>query len=333
MRTLFLSVLCAFSISTYAQLPVFNAADQPAAPDYTNEAHWSALPFRVDAADLTPGTEQWISDSLKDVDVFYIYPTIYVKGKTWNADLKNKKLNKRIDEKPVKYQASVFNESCRVYAPRYRQSILKAFSTLKTSDGKPGDGYRSLDFAYQDVKAAFEYYLKHYNNGRPIIIAGHSQGTYHARRLLQEYFDSTNLRNRLVAAYIIGYGITRTMYTTLKPCDNSNQTGCYITYASFKQGYDPGTSILYGDVTVNPVTWTTDTAAIACSNTLGGLLLNPKKGAQKLCDVQIHNNYLWVKVNYPVVRNWDNLHIADYNLFWYDIRKNVKDRISAFWKK
>ena len=66
-------------------------------------------------------------------------------------------------------------------------------------------GKQALDFAYQDVKAAFEYYLKHYNNGRPIIIASHSQGTWHAESLLHDYFENdSTLRKRLVAAYLIG---------------------------------------------------------------------------------------------------------------------------------
>lgn len=312
---------------------IFKAEDQPLAPDYSQEKYWSALPFRQDAADIVPGKEVWVSDSLKDVDVFYIYPTIYQNGSTWNADVNDKKLNKKIDEKPVRYQASVFNQSCRVYAPRYRQAMLKAFYTLKTKDGKEGEGVKALDFAYQDVKRAFEYYLKNYNNGRPIIIAGHSQGTYHTRRLLQEYFDTTTLSNKLVAAYIIGYAINKEMYTRLEPCTNAYQTGCYITYATFKQGYEPVNSNLVGNVTINPVTWNTDTAMVLSSRAQGGLLLDYKKGAQKLCDVQVHNSHLWVKVNYPIIKNWDNLHVADYNLFWFDLRLNIKDRISAFWKR
>lgn len=329
--TLLLAMI--FGAGIISAQDVFKAEDQPAAPDYSKEQYWSALPFRQDAADIVPGKEVWISDSLKDVDVFFIYPTIYTKGKTWNADVNNKKLNKKIDAKPVRYQASVFNQSCRVYAPRYRQAILKSFYTLKTKDGKPGEGVKALDFAYQDVKKAFEYYMKNYNNGRPIIIAGHSQGTYHTRRLLQEYFDTTQLRDKLVAAYIIGYGIDRNMYTYLEPCNDAYQVGCYITYATFKQGYDPGTSNLVGNVVVNPVTWSSDTALIRSNQAEGGLLINYKKGPQKLCDVQVHNSYLWVNVNYPVIKNWDNLHIADYNLFWFDIRKNVKDRVASFGKR
>ncbi|MDB5283018.1 MAG: hypothetical protein JWO06_2093 [Bacteroidota bacterium] len=304
----------------------FNPKDQPAAPDYSLAKNWSSLPFRVDAADQLPGGEQWISDSLKNVDVFYIYPTIYRKGKTWNEDVSNEKLNKSIDSKPVRYQASVFNASCRVYVPRYRQAALMAFFDQT-------NGPLSLEFAYQDVKRAFQYYLDHYNNGRPIIIASHSQGTYHARKLLKEFFDSTDLRKRLVCAYVVGYGFDENMYQNLKPCTSATQTGCYVTWASFKAGFSPLRSGLYNTVCVNPITWNRDTIAVDRSKSMGALLLDFNHEYKQACSAQVHGNYLWVKARLPFIRGWTNLHIADYNLFWFDIRKNVRDRVEAFLKK
>ena len=324
MRTLILLAYMGLWVVTGAQkTSKFNPDAQPSAPDYSKEKYWSALPFRKDAADNIPAGEQWINDSLKKADVFFIYPTVYVKGKTWNQDVDNAKQNKLVDNKPIKYQASVFNATCRVYAPRYRQARLNAFSDKE-------NGLQALDFAYADVKRAFEYYLKHYNNGRPIIIASHSQGTYHARRLLQEFFDSTALKKQLVAAYTVGFGFDEPMYKNLKPCNNATQTGCYVTWASFKTGYEPGTSPLYGTVCVNPVSWTRDTVAVDRSKSIGALLLNFNKEYSNVCTTQIHRQFLWVSVDLPFIRSFKNLHIADYNLFWFDIRKNVKDRVDAF---
>src|SRR5437870_3491972 len=117
MRSLCFAAFMLLTVLSQAQPGVFNAADQPAAPDYSQEKNWSALPFHEDAADEIPSSETWVNDSLKQADVFYIYPTIYMKGKSWNADVNNKTLNKKIDNKPVKYQATVFNNSARVYAP------------------------------------------------------------------------------------------------------------------------------------------------------------------------------------------------------------------------
>ena len=327
MRILLLSFVLTFAHFVNAQLPeAFSAKEQPSVPDYSLEKSWSALPFRRDAADKIPNDEKWINDSLKPVDVFYIYPTIYESGKTWNADLANKALNKKIDSKPVQYQASVFNASCQVYAPRYRQSIIKAFYDKE-------NGPKSLAFAYDDVKRAFQYYIDQYNHGRPFIIASHSQGSYHARRLLQEMIDTTELRKRMVAAYVIGYAIDTAMYKVLEPCRNENETGCYITWASFKKGYTHDGLALFGNICVNPLTWTSslEPAAKACSK--GAILLNfNKKYTNNIC-TEIHDNYLWVENSLPIVSGMNVLHIADYNLFWYDIRENVKKRIAAFLKK
>ena len=200
-RLFFVLIALQFTVVSFSfaqdELPQFKIEDQPNAPDYTNPNHWAALPFRNDVADAIPNSENWISDSLKEVDVFYIYPTLYLKGETWNADVNNKKLNNQIDKYPVKFHASVFNNVARVYAPRYRQAIIDSY------DDTLGNGVKALDFAYEDIKKAFEYYLEHYNNGRPIIIASHSQGTTHSRRLLKDYFDSTDLRSKLVCAYTI----------------------------------------------------------------------------------------------------------------------------------
>lgn len=312
----------------YAQLPAFDTQSQPSAPDYSKAKYWSALPFRKDEADKIPSWEIPVSDSVKAVDVFYIYPTIYLKGKTWNADLSNTKLNKRIDTKPVRYQASVFNASCRVFVPRYRQSILDVFYDTT------GNGAKSLAFAYNDVKNAFEYYLQYYNNGRPFIIASHSQGTYHARRLLQEMIDTTNLRNRMVAAYVIGYAIYDTMFTNLKPCENALATGCYITWASYKDGYQPEEkNQLAGNVCINPVTWSPYPTGTDGNYNKGTLLLSFRKKYNNACRTKIHDNILWVENRLPIFGTMNNLHIADYNLFWFDIRENVAQRIQSFLNK
>ncbi|MDZ4845553.1 MAG: DUF3089 domain-containing protein [Chitinophagales bacterium] len=320
------------SMSAFAQRPSFDAQTQPPAPDYADEKNWSALPFRTDAADAIPKSETWINDSLKEVDVFYVHPTIYQKGKTWNADLGDKRLNKKVDEKPVHYQASVFNESCRVYAPRYRQAVVDVFYENKST---PDDSHKALEFAYSDIKRAFEYYIEHYNKGRPIIISSHSQGSVHARKLLQEFFDTTNLKNRLVAAYIVGMAINENMYSNLKICENENQTGCFVGWISYKTGHEPDNKFFLGSQSVNPVSWSRDTAWVDKSKSLGTVVLNLNKKHAQSCYTQVTSNpgILWVNTKAPLVRYMKNMHIVDYNLFWYDIRANVKTRISAFWKK
>ena len=330
MRIILTCLICLLSLGVFSQkngLGPFKPEDQPAAPDYTQEKYWSALPFHKDAADVIPKDEQWVSDSLKDVDVFYIYPTIYHRGTTWNADVNDAKLNKRIDGLPVKYQAGVFNASCQVYAPRYRQGIIDCyFDTL--------NGHKALDFAYQDVKKAFQYYLDHYNHGRPIIIASHSQGSTHAIRLLHEFFDGTALSKQLVCAYVVGMGMNPASYQVLWPCGHPTDAGCYVTWSSFKDGYDPGHSLLAGKICTNPITWTQDTAFVPATASQGSIFLKIRhKKWQHGASAQIHNHYLWVKTRLPFVSSWNILHLMDYNLYWYDIRKNVADRVNAYLKK
>jgi hypothetical protein len=327
MKKIFLALISYCLLSNInAQLPkIFNPQEQPKAPDYSNSNSWISLPFRKDGADITPKYEEWISDSLKNVDVFFIYPTIYAKGKTWNADIYDEKLNKKIDNTTIKFQASVFNQVGRVYAPRYRQGIIDCF--YDTSEA----GKKSLDFAYQDVKKAFEYYMKYYNNGRPIIIASHSQGTRHARLLLKEYFDTPAMKEKLVCAYVVGYGIYPSTYSILKPCEDAQQTNCYVTWSSFKNNYIPNNdTLLWARSCVNPISWKCDTMPSSCKS---GIFLNINKKKGYETTAQIHNNYLWVKTKVPFMPFFKVMHLLDYNLYWSSIRKNVKERVDEYLSK
>src|SRR5204862_6835977 len=140
-------------------------------------------------------------------DVFFVHPTIFTEKPTnqyrWNANVDDGIINHQIQNSTILNQATIFNGSCRVYAPYYRQAHLYAFYAKNKVDGQ-----RSLNLAYEDVKAAFEYYLQHYNNGRPIVIASHSQGSYHCERLLKDYFDGKELQKQLVMAYLVGRAIS-----------------------------------------------------------------------------------------------------------------------------
>ena len=299
----------------------FVAANQPAAPDYSLEQNWNALPFRKDKADFTPKREKAIADADKAVDVFYIYPTFYKEGTRWNADVKDKKLNKKIDRLALKYQAATFNNVGRVYSPRYRQATIESFSDTT------GHGKAALAFAYEDIKRAFDYYMAHYNQGRPIIIVSHSQGTYHSRQLLKDYFDSPKLKNKLVCAYCIGFGMFPEQYEVLTPCDNADATNCYVTWASFKEGHVPVKSALIGKVCVNPVSWRIDTLP---ATGMGSVIYNINRKKRYKVTVRAHNNYLWVNTNTPIVRKRNVMHPVDFNLYWFDIRANAALRVKTY---
>ncbi|HEX5743407.1 MAG TPA: DUF3089 domain-containing protein, partial [Flavobacteriaceae bacterium] len=147
----------------------FNDNESPSAPDYAHEKYWAVLPNKIPNQ-----LQQFINlDSIKETaDIFYVYPTLFKdsKNSAWNADVNDDDFNKEILNKPIHYQASVWADLGRLYAPYYRQSHYRIY--IKPYTNQSGSSY---ELAYSDVKNAFEFYLKHYNNGRPIIIAAHSQ--------------------------------------------------------------------------------------------------------------------------------------------------------------
>ena len=316
-----------FTLVSFSQETSFDEEKHSYAPDYSTTESWSALPFNKDEADVLPKGETWVSDSLKEVDVFYVHPTIYQKGSLWNAGLDMKKINRKVDKYPVRLQASVFNASCRVYAPRYRQAVVGVFYDESV------DGDKALNLAYQDVKRAFEYFLENHSNGRPFIIAGHSQGTHHTRRLLREMIDTTELKDRIVAAYIIGFTLVDTLYENLKICDSADETGCYVTWMSYKKDFVPDGVWHKKTQSINPLTWTTDTGNVIVEDYSSTVVFNPKRIRTRKMEVQIADiggNVLWVDTKAPWFRFMKNLHIADYGLFYMDIRKNVKTRIDNY---
>ena len=316
-----------FTLVSFSQETSFDEEKHSYAPDYSTTESWSALPFNKAVAYVLPKGETWVSDSLKEVDVFYVHPTIYQKGSLWNAGLDMKKINRKVDKYPVRLQASVFNASCRVYAPRYRQAVVGVFYDESV------DGDKALNLAYQDVKRAFEYFLENHSNGRPFIIAGHSQGTHHTRRLLREMIDTTELKDRIVAAYIIGFTLVDTLYENLKICDSADETGCYVTWMSYKKDFVPDGVWHKKTQSINPLTWTTDTGNVIVEDYSSTVVFNPKRIRTRKMEVQIADiggNVLWVDTKAPWFRFMKNLHIADYGLFYMDIRKNVKTRIDNY---
>jgi Protein of unknown function (DUF3089) len=301
-------------------------------PDYGNLNYWAAHPFKKDPSDETPF--DLINESRDSMaDVFFIYPTTYTDkdlAMGWNADINDAALNEKTDRTTILYQASVFNKYCRVFAPRYRQANLQAFFTADKAQGEA-----AFDTAYSDVKAAFEYYLAYYNHGRPIIIASHSQGTRHAGKLLKDFFEGKPLQKQLVCAYIIGLPVFSNYFSSLLPCSDSAATGCFISWRTFEEGY-VSPFIREENLkafVINPLTWTMDTLLAPASLNTGGVLRNFNKVIPGLVHAQVHGNILWV--NKPkffgnIFLTVKNYHIADYNLFYNNIRENVGVRIRSY---
>jgi hypothetical protein len=300
------------------------------APDYSSLKYWAAHPDKHDPSDSIP--VPLLSDFRFDstVDVFFIHPTTFVNvnDEKWNADIDDEVLNEKTDKSTILFQASAFNEA-RVFSPRYRQANLKAYFTTDTAHAE-----ESFNLAYEDVRHAFQYYLDHFNNGHPIIIASHSQGSTHAIRLLREFFDGKPLQQKLVVAYVIGMNIPLTAFEQLKQCNDSAATGCFVGWRTFKRGTEPFLVSKYRDSYVtNPLTWNSTNEFADRSLNKGGVLRNFEKLYPHVTDAQIHESILWSnRPHFPgsFLYRANNYHIGDINLFYVNIRDNMQTRIKSY---
>ena len=346
MRKTFFSYLFLFFVlseaHSYAQKYVilssgFDPANVPPSPDYSLKDTWAALPDKDDAADKIP-LKSNLKDGQKDakVDVFFLHPTIYTYAPKnqylWNADVHDAGLNAMVDNSTILNQATAFNGSGRVYAPRYRQAHYYSFLTTNPDDKKS-----ALDLAYSDVKSAFEYYLQHYNKGRPIIIASHSQGTVLAKRLLKEFFDGKPLQKQLVEAYLIGIATASDTFENIKPSQSAEETGGFVSWNTFARDFVP---TYYKDgldkaVCTNPLSWKLNEDFVSKKENKGGVGLK-FTFVKEAADAQVHEGILWI--NKPYVRGRAFLrtkiwHRADINLFWMNIRENVALRTEKYFNQ
>ncbi|MFN8353518.1 MAG: DUF3089 domain-containing protein [Spirosomataceae bacterium] len=338
MRVILLLGLISLSACSSWKPPVLTTSfsDQqiPPVPNYANENTWAALPTKTDDADRVPINSPFQDgQATAQADVFFIHPTIFVKEPknqyVWNADVNDSMLNQETDESTILNQASVFNGACRVYAPRYRQAHIYAFYTNDKASAK-----QAFDIAYADVKAAFEYYLAHFNQGRPIVIASHSQGTVHARRLMKEFFDGKPLQQRLVAAYLIGIATPADAFEHIKTISKLGEVGTWTSWNTYARNYTPEhyTDGLNKAVCTNPLLWNSSEEFATKELNKGGVGLK-FKFVKKFSDAQVHQGMLWINKPYVTGRIFVNTkvwHRADINLFYANIRENVDLQVKNF---
>ena len=315
----------------------FSAENAGPAPNYTDSTAWAALPGYYTAAQLRPpGLAAPIPTPADTVaDVFYVHPTTYFwRLGYWNAPLRLKRLRHYTDRTTIRNQASLFYDVGRLYAPRYRQATLYSFFAPQD----PGS-QSALDLAYADVKASFQYYLAHYNHGRPFILASHSQGTAHATRLLHELVDDDpKLRKQLIAAYLVGRKVKPNDYQHLPALRDSLQTGGIIGWNTATHGTD--FTPYHGLLVTNPLTWTLDSTAAPASLNRGGVPLTFKRIDPHVTGAQVHRGLLWADAQHPpgyrhlhipgLKELSASYHIVDYNLFYLNVRRNARARVRAW---
>ena len=210
----------------------------PASPDYNKKSSWVCQ-----------------SDIDKPIDVFYVYPTIYNGKSPANMDISDTSLRSKA-KNLITSQAGVFAQSANIFAPFYCQMSM---AKLNPEEDMYQNKY--YEIGYNDVKMAFNYYMENINNGRPFILAGHSQGSMTLISLMRDLFNSPDLQKQLVAAYLIGYSITPEdfkNYPWMKPATNSGDTGVIISYNTQAPGATNSPVLLPGAFCINPLNWTTN---------------------------------------------------------------------------
>lgn len=342
-----------------AAMGPFDPAKAPPAPDYADPASWSALPGVPGPAHRLP--EDLVEEPCPargEVDVFYVQPTGYMDRGNWNATVGGEQEFGIPTSVMLVAQAAPFNGVGNVYAPRYRQASIAAFVQPEIAPQR-NDGHQALDLAYSDVARAFDHFIAHFNAGRPFILAGHSQGAGHALRLLADKIDATDLRERLVAAYVVGCGMPfdffERVFQHLAPCASPTQTGCVIHWDTFMEGLTPpefgfhrypeGWESARGKprFCVNPLTWTVDGERADAALHAGALpgTIVPAEVDPDRCRLgalapaytwaECHEGRLWV-ADLSGTYFHDRFgvyHLHDFNLFWMDIRRNACDRTAA----
>ena len=250
----------------------FNPNDAVPQLDYSKESSWASLPYKKDEADLIPAGVVGVDQLNSEVDVFFVHPTGYLKGHHWTDPLEKESATKENTKWMMANQASAFNGCCSIYAPYYRQaSIYSYYDTDQLRE-------EIHSFVYQDVKKAFEYFIENHSNGRPFIIASHSQGTHHSIRLLAEEIDGTNLYPRMVGAYIIGGEISKSWMNKMNDvyiCDSPAELGCLVHWDTMNVTLINKDMHRYkNNICVNPITWKNEGLLSDLSDSKGAVYIS-----------------------------------------------------------
>jgi hypothetical protein len=256
-----------------AQAPPAAIATTPAAKnDYSDGKSWLCRPGREDACTVDISTtvvaadgaltkETFAANPNAPIDCFYVYPTVSLDA-TGNSDM-----NPGPEEAGVvRTQLARFASQCRVFAPMYRQFTLSALRAATT--GKPIASDRTL--AYADVLDAWKHYLANDNKGRGVVLIGHSQGSGMLVQLIRNEIDGKPVQKQLVSALLLGTNVAVPAgkdvggaFTSVPLCRSASQTGCVISYVTFRSNIPPPADSRFGKVpTAGQVAACTNPAAL-----------------------------------------------------------------------
>ena len=250
------AIAAAAALLTAAPALAQEAPAVPAAPDYAQESAWLCLPGRADPC-ATPLATTALNangygsvgevrpDASAQVDCFYVYPTVS-RDSGFNSDL----TAGPEENFTAQVQFARFGSVCKTYAPMYRQATMGAL--MAQLSGQPGAA-AAMPTAYADVLAAWRHYLARYNNGRPFVLIGHSQGTIHLIQLLAREVENSPAHGRMLSAILAGFNVdvpegkrVGGSFSKTPLCSRVGETGCVITYVTYRATNPPPANALFG---------------------------------------------------------------------------------------
>ncbi|MBC6403698.1 MAG: DUF3089 domain-containing protein [Hyphomonadaceae bacterium] len=209
---------------------IFQSLKDPGVPFQT---HQKSAPLSYELAESWMSIPDLTGDPFEHRtlgDVFVVAPGLYMGGDHWNVPINDRRQQARLDRIVRPNYVDLYAKAGRVFSPYYRQASLYTFMTARE------DARRAQNLAYEDVRRAFEYFLKNSPPERSIILAGHDQGASHVQRLLIDYFQGT-LAKRLAVAYVIGHPLPLEKFgddlAATPPCESETDTGCVVAFGAF----------------------------------------------------------------------------------------------------
>lgn len=292
----------------------------PPLPDYSKKDCWALICHQKDSL----------------FDVFYLYPTFFQGEPGALMDIYTTRLTPFIKVNILK-NTGIFSGQGNIYAPLYRQA---SFSSLSLDEKARKE---VLLPSLADAVLAFEYYLKHYNNGRPFVLAGHSQGSRLLRELIKLKFNNSALQKQLIAAYLLGAEVTLSDardFPWLKLAQGETDTGVVITYNTQAEGVQNSPIFERGGaVGINPLTWSQDYGSRSLNS---GAVFFDKKGyvlaeIPSFTDAYIDSSTgalitpLADMEKYSVKFFQKGVfHIYDYEFFYRNLQNNFKLRLKEY---